>query len=183
MIPQLNFIRQHRTDLAHLRTQDKYILWGTIGFFGLSLVITLSLVGWLFFSKRKYQSLVKAQSEVENQLAKMSRQQAEYLVYSTRLNLLAELMPDFVSQLDSLEFITTIAKPGVEFYKVEYEGGRTLTFQVTADSFFSFEGFVDGLRQDEVKDNIGFFKLDGLSRNEEGAYRFEVVMGNPPEES
>lgn len=177
LVPQLNFAGKHRRELEIARKKDRIFLRIALGILALTVVASLSLTAWLIYSNRQLESIKQKSASRKNQLAALSEEQAKFLVFSTRLELMKDVLSQFVSHQESLEFVTSIAGPGIEFQQVEYEGDSILSFRVVTDTYFTFEEFVEKLRTQEIQDQIGSLTVQGITRNEEGNYSFEVSIG------
>lgn len=175
-VPHLNFIAQHRTDLEQLRLRDKKILLVAVGFFGLSLAVTLFFIGWLLFSTQKFKTVQQQQQQLEQQLTELSTDQAKFLVLRSRLDYLAKILPTLKSHRRSLEFLSSIAGPNIQVSNVSRDPSGVLEFNALTYTYFSFEQFINTIRSPEVLEQMDLFTMDAVNRNQKGQYTFNVAL-------
>jgi Tfp pilus assembly protein PilN len=176
-IPTLNFLQQRRTRLAVLNKQDRYLLWGSLGFFTVVVAITLGLVIWSIILKQKAESLTETQAQNNRTLSSLADTEAQYLVFTQRLKIISELWPARGSQQQTLQFLTDISDPMVKFQNVQYEQeSKQLSFSVFADDFFGVEKFLEQVRASGNQERIGNLEVTPPNRNDQGSYSFEATI-------
>ncbi len=176
-VPTINFFRQHRRRLAVLQKQDKIVLWISLGIFMVVGAITVGLVVYTFSQSQKSTQLQEKDDQASRALRGMVDTEAQYLVYSARLKSLVDVWPQRGSQKDTLNFLTQLTQPGVEFQRVTFEQEtRTLQFTVSTNNYFEFEKFIELLRRPEISQQVTGFSMENVSRTEEGKYRMDVAL-------
>lgn len=175
-LPSLNFLSNRRSKLAVLRHQDKYFLWSALSFLGVVMAVAVILASWSLYNQKQVRSLELTQQQLTNQLQQMSDEQAQYLLFSKRLVVLAQLLTTITSQQESLIFLQQLNRPGTSFHQIEAEKNGKISFQVETDNYFDFESFVDNLRQPEIKDQLATFEISTVKRGADGKYTFQVSL-------
>lgn len=171
----INFMRRQRRQLARLQELDKKLFYGSVAIFVVAVVATVAAGAYWQWSR---QQLV----DVEDQIAQQERvvrgaaeEEAEYILYTTRLGAIQQILEDRNPKKEALDFLAELLVPSIAFDAVNYDTAeRRLTFRVEAQDVFSVEIFLDKLREPDMNAKIEKIQISSVQRDENGRYVMNV---------
>jgi hypothetical protein len=175
LLPTINFLRRKRLRLQVLQQRDKLFLWGAGVFLGVTFVVLIALGGFWLWYRQQVQELQERQQQGERIVRQLAQEEAEYLLFTKRLDLLSGIFSTRISQQKTLEFLTELNTSGVLFQGITYDPvRRAVSFQATAVDITRFDAFLTVLRSPEIQQQIANLSVSRVGRNETGEYSMEV---------
>lgn len=174
-LPTVNFLRRKRQRLQVQQKRDRIFLLGASVFLGLTLLVLLGVFGaWLWF-RQQQGDLEARQQQNDRVIRQLAQSEAEYLLFTKRLDLLDGIFSTQISQQRTLEFLSGIRTDGVRFQGIAYDPvQKSISFQAVAQDITRFDAFVNTLRTPEVQEEITNLEVSQVGRNELGEYSMEV---------
>jgi len=174
-LPTVNFLRRKRQRLQVQRKRDRLILMGAAGVLGVTLLALLGVFGAWYWFRQQTIDLEAKQEQNERVVRQLAQAEAEYLLFTKRLDLLDGIFAGHVSQQRTLEFISTLRTTGVRFQGIAYDPLRkTVAFQAISTDITRFDAFLNVLRAPEVQTEVSNLQVAQVSRSEIGEYSMEV---------
>lgn len=173
----VNFLRRRRQKVLKYQQLDKRILQGSIGVAVVSVLITAGVFAYLQFQTQKFSEIQQQQRSTQALVNQQASNEAEYLLYSSRLNILGDLLPGRGSQRRALEFLGELTSSDIAFDRISYDDTRkTIVFRVKAQNVLSVENFVERLRQPDTRSKFSDLTLSDVKRDEDQIYTMEISV-------
>lgn len=183
-VENINFLRQKRQRLERQRRFDPLVLAISVGFFVLVGVITAGVFAWRLRLQNQIATLKRSQQQQEQLLRGEAQREAEYLVFAARLTALSSLFSERVSQRRPLEFLDSLAIPGVSYEQPEFErSAAELSFRATMASIFTLEKFLAVFDTPAIREQILRADVHAITRTDAGAYAVEMSIRLRPEKA
>lgn len=174
-LPTVNFLRRKRQRLQVQRKRDRLILLVASGVLGITLLALLGVFGAWYWFRQQTIDLEAQQQQNERVVRQLAQEEAEYLLFTKRLDLLDGIFASHVSQQRTLEFISRLRTTGVRFQGISYDPiQKSVTFQAIATDITRFDAFLNVLRTPEVQAEASNLVVSQVSRSELGEYSMEV---------
>jgi type II secretory pathway component PulL len=175
--PQINFLKQRQRQVAVWRKQDGLIFNISVAVLVIVVLVAIALASWLYYQKKQETELLRQERNLETELLALSDQEAKYLVFFSRLEMLAEIWPNRQSHQETLRLLSDILLPGLEFKQVKYQKtDGSLQYNVSASDFFVFEEFINLMRNSDFKERFNNLSFSDIRRDKDGSYNFTVTM-------
>ncbi len=164
-----------RRRLEQLHSLDRKILTAAVGVFGVALTLTAAAGAYWYWSGQQL-ALVEEQIQQQERVVRAAAaEEAEYILYTTRLASIAEIMDERSPKKEALDFLAQLLVPTIAFDAVNYDTQmRRLTFRVEAQDVFSVEIFLDTLREPDMREKIDAIAISSVQRDEAGRYVMNV---------
>jgi len=176
-LPTINFLRRKRQRLQVQLKRDRYILMGAGVFLGVTLLVLLGVFGAWYWFREQTTDLEAQQQQTERVVRQLAQEEAEYLLFTRRLDLLDGIFANHVSQQRTLEFLSGLRTTGVSFQGISYDPTqKSVDFQATATDITRFDAFLQVLRDPSVQTEVSHLAVSQVSRNELGEYSMEVSL-------
>ncbi|MCD8484265.1 hypothetical protein LRY65_00115 [Candidatus Woesebacteria bacterium] len=174
---EINFMRRQRRQLARLQALDQQILYVAIAVFVIAALTTAAAGGYWYWTRQQLALLEDRITQQERVIQGSAAEEAEYILYTTRLGSIASILEDRNPKKEALDFLSELLVPSIAFDAVNYDTQeRRLTFRVEAQDVFSVEIFLDKLREPEMNEKIANIQLSGIQRDEVGRYVMNVTI-------
>lgn len=174
-LPTVNFLRRKRQRLQVLQKRDRVFLIGAGVLLGVTLLALLGVFGAWFWFRQQLGELQSRQQQNERTIRQLAQDEAEYLLFARRLDLLDGIFTTRVSQQRTLTFLAGLRTEAVQFQGISYDPVRkSISFQAVAQDITRFDAFLNLLRTPEVQADIANLIVSQVGRNEKGEYSMEV---------
>jgi hypothetical protein len=176
-INSVNFLRSQSSRREAARRRDKAILFGSGAILGVCVVVTAAVLGWQYVEKNAVsttETAITSQQALINQLA---GSEANYLVYTNRLDTLRQVLEARQSKAPGFAFIQRLLAPQLAFDQIVFDSqARELKFLVQADTIFVLDGFLQTLQTPDIAQRIDRIKLSEIKRNDKGGYSMQTSV-------
>lgn len=173
----VNFLRRQRQQALRFQRLDRRILQAAIG---VSVVSVAATVGVFVFSQLRQQVFADIQSQQRSAQSILNQQasnEANYLLFSSRLNILKDIVPGRSSQREALEFLGQLVSSDIAFDRINYDDSvKTIIFRVKAQNVLAVEKFLDRLRSPETRERFFSLVLSDVKRDESQIYSMEITV-------
>ncbi len=173
----VNFLRRRRQQVVRTQQLDRRILLVAITVAVISVLITLVTAVYQQLLLRQLSQTIREQRTAQAVVNQQSANEAAYLLYSTRLNILKALLEGRGSQGRALSFLSQMATSELTFDRVSYDDSKQeLTFRVQAQNVLAVENFIERLREPDIRPQFTDLQLSDVRRNEEQVYTIEAKV-------
>lgn len=173
----VNFLRRQRQQALRFQRLDRRILQVAIGVSVVSVAVT---VGIFVFSQVRQQTFADIQSQqrtVQSVLNQQANNEANYLLFFSRLNILQDIIPGRSSQREAMEFLGQLLSSDIAFDRINYDdNAKTIIFRVKAQNVLAVEKFLDRLRSPETRERFFSLVLSDVKRDEGQIYSMEITV-------
>ena len=173
----VNFLRARRQNVEKFQQLDNRIFQGSLVVCVLFVVLTIGLAVYLSLQQSE---LERAKTQERSQQAIINREartEAEYLLYSSRLDILKDVFLQRGTQKVALEFIGLLSSSDISFDRIAYDDQtRELSFRVQAQNVFAVDSFLERLRSAEIRPLFEELTLGSVRRDEEKMYSLDIVV-------
>lgn len=174
---QVNFIRRSRQTLEKVQQRDRQIFYGSLGFFFIVLLVLGGVGGYWWYLQQQLNDVLDRQQSAQAVVSKAAKQEAELLVYITRLDMIHSVLSQRQTKNHALEFLQSIAQPNMAFDSITFDGEKKLlTFRAQAQSVVTLEAFLAKMRTPEIWEKMSNVKLSSINRSATGVYSLDVEL-------
>lgn len=181
----INFLSDRRQEVQRAQALDTRIFQVSLGIFGVVLTVVVGAFAFWRYQIYQLNEIKNDQQEQTRIITAAAEDEALYLLYTTRLDLISSVFEVRSSKRRAMEFLAQLVLPNVTFDRVTYDSAtRTLTYRVAAVNVFAVEQYLERLRSPGIRDQIADVQVGTIRRDEFGGYTLEnIVVLNSDAES
>lgn len=173
----VNFLRRRRLKVQQYRQLDRRILQGSIVVALISVALTVGVLAFTQIRQQAYSQIQDRQRSTQALLNQQASNEANYLLFSSRLNILKDLLPGRDSQRQALEFLGELISSDIAFDRISYDDSKkTIIFRVKAQNVLAVEKFLDRLRTPQTREKFFSLVLSDVKRDEGQIYSMEITV-------
>lgn len=171
----INFVSQARRRLEQTHSLDRRLFLAAAGIAVVSVLMTAGMGAYWQWQERQLQELETQLRNQERLVSLSSEEEARYMLYTRRLDLIGEVIGNRSSKEEALDFLSQLLIPNIAFDRISFDpDARLLSFRIRALNVISVENFLETVRQPTMRDQIEEIQVSAIRRDEQGAYLMEL---------
>lgn len=179
----INFLSDRRLEVQRAQSLDKQIFRATVGVFTVVLAIVLGGTAYWRYEMYQLSTIKESQQEQARIVTSAADDEALYLLYTTRLDLIGSVFEVRSSKRRAMEFLAQLVQPSVTFDSVTYDSAsRVLQYRVAAENVFAVELYLERLRSPDVRSQVAELAVGSIRRDQFGGYTLENSVVLTPDD-
>lgn len=173
--PTINFFREQQRKSASQDKLDLNIFRGAIAVTSVIAIVSVGLAIWWQIQAQQLRQLQAEEQQRSRLIAQASQEEAEYLSYSRRLDLVGDILETRTSKKEAMDFLSLLTQPDIGFDNITYDDQeKQLQFRLRASSVFAVESFLELLRQPVIDEYYDDVQVSNIRRDDLGEYVMDV---------
>lgn len=173
----VNFLRKRRQKVQQFRQLDRRILQGSIGVAVAAVAVTVGVLAFTQVRQQNFSQIQERQRATQALLNQQASNEANYLLFSSRLNILKDIIPGRSSQREALVFLGELISSDIAFDRISYDDSKkTIIFRVKAQNVLAVEKFLERLRSPQTRAKFFSLVLSDVKRDEGQVYTMEITV-------
>ena len=175
---EINFLNQRHLLHQKVNQRDLLIFRVGVGMFILSVLITLGGIGLNLYLTQEVNQTAAKQAEVRQAITSDQKLETEFLIFSNKLKLTADIFTKRSNKQEALAFLSNLFGSEVFIGGISYnKDSELLAVSLVSENVFNLEKLFDLLSTQEVKNNFASISKSGLRRADDGTYTSDVTLG------
>lgn len=177
VVNSVNFLRRSRVKVSKYQKWDKlFVEVSAVVLLG-CLVLSVGLFGYWQYVANQLSEVVAEQKTQQRVVSQASSNEAQYVLFSSRLTSLNEILKGRTSKVRALSFLQKVLRPGVAFESITYDfQTKQLQFRAKAERAPEVESLLNALREPSIAEQIHSLTLADIRRGEEGDYTIDIAI-------
>lgn len=177
VMPNINFAKTSEKKTDVLALDKKIATYTGIGLvvflivFVVALILNFTIVGG-------HKRILTSIEEAKKQISALSDEEAKYLMFVEKIQLLSGIQEDRKARKEALDFLNTLLPEEDVMTRVQLDQqAKIITFAVETPDVFAFSRFLAILFSDDVKGKTAFIiNTKNVNRDGEGAYTLNAQL-------